>query len=280
MENTSIPISRPQSAQQAAFIPASDVPAKQTFPTEFIDLPSRGHFYPEGSALASGRVELKFMTAKEEDILTSQNLIKKGIVLDELLKALIVNPAIKLDDILIGDKNAIFVAARRLAYGDKYPAKITCKDCGEESEVQINLGVLDAKPFDFEKAPKGKNEFDFQLPTSKKNVVYRLLTHKDEADIDAELKIVAKKVGGNGSSPEMTTRLKYLIVSIDGNADRNFIKKFVDTELRAIDSVELRKHIRGNNPDMDMNFDFTCPKCSATARMAMPLGVDFFWPAE
>ena len=272
---TTIPITRSPSAQAAP----SDVPAKQTFPTEYIDLPSRGHFYPESSPLASGRVELKFMTAKEEDILTSQNLIKKGVVLDELLKALIVNPAIKLEDILIGDKNAIFIAARRLAYGDKYPAKIKCQECGEESEIQINLAELKSKEFDFTKSPKGSNQFDYQLPTSKKNVVYKLLTHKDETDIDAELKAIAKLSKG-GSTPEMTTRLKYLIVSIDGNTDRGFIKKFVDTELRAIDSVELRKHIRGNNPDMDMSFDFVCPKCGATARMAMPLGVDFFWPSE
>jgi hypothetical protein len=279
METTGIPISRPTSTQASSPASPSDVPAKQTFSTEFIDLPSQGHFYPEGSPLASGRVELKFMTAKEEDILTSQNLIKKGIVLDELLKALIVNPAIKLDDILIGDKNAIFIAARRLAYGDKYPAKIKCQDCGEESEVQINLAELKSREFDFTKSPKGANQFDYQLPTSKKNIVYKLLTHKDEIDIDTELKAIAKLSKG-GSTPEMTTRLKYLIVSVDGNTDRNYIKKFVDTELRAIDSVELRKHIRGNNPDMDMNFDFVCPKCSATARMVMPLGVDFFWPAE
>jgi len=276
MENQNIPIAR---APQPVQVGQSDIPVKQTYPTEFIDLPTEGHFYPPESPLSSGRIELKFMTAKEEDILTSQNLIKKGIVLDELLKALIINPAIKLDDILIGDKNAIFIAARRLAYGDKYPAKIKCTECGEESEFVVNLSELHSKEFDFSKLSKGVNRFNYELPQSKKNISYKLLTHRDEQSIDTELKSLSK-ISPNGVSPEMTTRLKYMIVAIDGNEDRNLIKKFVDTELTAMDSRSLRSHIRGNNPDLDMNFDFTCPACGHTARMALPLGVDFFWPSE
>lgn len=277
-DNPGISITRPTTPTTIAFSASPDAPAKQSYPTEYIDLPSEGHFYPEGSPLSSGRIEIKFMSAKEEDILTSQNLIKKGIVLDEVLKALIVNPAIKLDDILLGDKNAIFIAARRLAYGDKYPAKIKCPSCGEESEVQLNLSNLKVKNVDLTQFPKGVNRFDFQLPTSKKNVTYKLLTHKDEQDIDSELKFIAK-TSPNGALPEMTTRLKYTLLSVDGKNDRSFIKNFVDTELRAIDSKELRQHMRGTNPDMDMHFDFTCPKCGYAARMAMPLGVDFFWPS-
>jgi rRNA maturation protein Nop10 len=270
-----IPITKP-----AQTLVASDAPVKASFPTEQIDLPSDGHFYSEGSPLSSGRIELKYMTAKEEDILTSQNLIKKGVVLDELLKALIVNPLIKLDDILIGDKNAIFVAARRLAYGNSYPVKIKCEECGEDSEVQIDLSTLTNKEFDFTKYSKGQNQFDFQLPFSKRNVVYKLLTHRDEQAIDAELKAISKINKGLGSTPEMTTRLKYMLLSVDGKDDRGFIKKFVDTELTSRDSLELRNHIKGNNPDMDMTFDFVCPKCGHPARMAMPLGVDFFWPSK
>jgi hypothetical protein len=218
---------------------------------------------------------LKYMTAREEDILTNQNLIKKGVVLDELLKALIVTPNVKLDDIFVGDKNAIFIAARRLAYGDEYPAKITCPKCGEENEVKINLGELKSKEFDFSKYTKGENAFSFELPVSKKTVVYRLLTHKDEGDIDAELKGLAKISKAN--TPEMTTRLKYSIVSVDGNSDRGVVKKFVDNML-AKDSMALRRYIRENTPDMDMTFDFTCSACGHNERMAMPLGVDFFWP--
>lgn len=274
MENKSIPISRPPTV---AALTQTDEPTKRTFPTELIDLPSQGYFYSSDNPLSSGRIELKYMTAKEEDILTSQNLIKKGVVLDELLKALIINPAIKLEDILIGDKNAIFIAARRLAYGDKYPAKIKCQSCAVESDVQINLAELHTKEFDFSKLKKGSNSFSFTLPRSKKEVVYKLLTHIDEKRIAEELKAISKL---SGASPEMTTRLKYMLVSIDGNTDRSVIKEFVDNELSSFDSLELRKHIRGNNPDMDMNFDFSCPSCAETARMQLPLAVDFFWPQE
>jgi transcription elongation factor Elf1 len=278
MDNNTIPVTKqntqaPAAAPQVA--PPAQVEQKLDFPVEYIDLPSEGHFYPLSSPLSSGRIQLKYMTAREEDILTNQNLIKKGVVLDELLKALIVTPNVKLDDILVGDKNAIFIAARRLAYGDEYPAKITCPKCGEENEVKINLGELKSKEFDFSKYTKGENAFSFQLPISKKTVVYRLLTHKDEGDIDAELKGLAKISKAN--TPEMTTRLKYSIVSVDGNGDRGVVKKFVDNML-AKDSMALRRYIRENTPDMDMTFDFTCSACGHNERMAMPLGVDFFWP--
>lgn len=258
-----------------AIAPTAETVVKD-FPTEMIDLPSEGHFYPKSSPLSSGRIEIKYMTAKEEDILTSQNLIKKGVVLDELLKALIVTPGVKLEDILIGDKNGIFLAARRLAYGDKYGAKITCPKCGVENQVEINLGDVKSKQFDFSKYPKGENSFTMQLPISKKTITYKLLTHKDEMDIDAELKGLAKLSKNN--SPEMTTRLKYMITSIDGNTDRAAIKKFVDN-LLAKDSIALRKNVKESTPDMDMTFGFKCSECGHEERMALPLGVDFFWPS-
>jgi len=281
MDNT-IPVSRQaapvstsvHTQNQQAVTPAE---TKLDFPVEYIDIPSEGYFYPSSSPLSSGRIQLKHMTAREEDILTNQNLIKKGVVLDELLKAIIVTPNVKLDDIVVGDKNAIFVAARRLAYGDKYSAKITCPKCGEENEVEINLGDVKFKEFDFTKYTKGENAFNFELPISKKNLTYRLLTHKDENDIDAELKGLAKISKTN--APEMTTRLKYTIIAIDGNNDRGLIKKFVDNML-AKDSISFRKHIKQNTPDMDMTFDFTCTACGHNERMALPLGVDFFWPSS
>lgn len=276
MPEQTIPVSK-----QATVAPVSPVATQQTpaldFPTEYIDLPSEGHFYPLSSPLSSGRIQLKYMTAKEEDILTNQNLIKKGVVLDELLKALIVTPNVKLEDILIGDKNAIFLAARRLAYGDKYSAKLTCPKCGEESQVDIDLAQLKFKEFDFSNYTKGENAFSFELPVSKKTVVYKLLTHKDDQDIDSELAGLAKISKAN--APEMTTRLKYMITAVDGNSDRTSVKKFVDNML-AKDSIALRKRVRELTPDVDMTFNFQCPACGHSERMALPLGVGFFWPSD
>lgn len=274
MPEQTIPISK-QAVPQTPV--SAQPPATPDFPTEYIDLPSEGHFYPASSPLSSGRIQLKYMTAKEEDILTSQNLIKKGIVLDELLKALIVTPSVKLDDVLVLDKNAIFVAARRLAYGDKYPVKIVCPKCEAENNVDVDLSELKTKDFDFSKYTKGENSFNFELPLSKKTVTYKLLTHKDENDIDAELKGLAKI--SKATSPEMTTRLRYMISAVNGDADRGNIKKFVDN-MPSRDSIALRKHIRENTPELDMTFNFKCSECGHEERMAMPLGVDFFWPAS
>lgn len=252
------------------------VSVKQDFPTEVIDLPSEGHFYPEGHPLSSGRLELKYMTAKEEDILTSQNLIKKGVVLDKLLDSLIVTPGVTPDDILVGDRNAVFIAARILAYGPKYEAKITCPKCGAESDVTINLAELANKEFDFSPFTRGSNEFTFTLPIMKKTVTYKLLTGKDEKGIDSEIKAMSK-INKNGPSSEVTTRLKHLISAVDGDEDRNLISSFVDT-MPARDALELRRHIKETSPDFDMTFDFECGECGHDGRIGVPMGVSFFWP--
>ena len=276
MSNEQMPVAKAAPAQKSAFVTPPDVPTKRKFPSEVIDLPSEGYFYTEGSPLSTGRIELKLMTAREEDILTSQNLIKKGVVLDELLKALIVTEGVKLDDLLIGDKNAIFIAARRLAYGDDYPVKITCPKCDQENEIIINLSQLKNKSFDFTQHTRGDNSFTFTLPYSKRTIVYKLMTHKDEQDVDAELKNINKKIG-TITSPEMTTRLKYMIMSVDGNEDRKTIREFVD-DIPARDTVVFRRFMREHTPDIDMTFNFKCSACGHEERMALPLGVDFFWP--
>ena len=247
------------------------------FPTEIIELPSEGFFYDQESPLASGKIELKYMTAKEEDILTSQNLIKKGIVLDKLLDELIVTPGVSSKDLLVGDRNAIFIAARILAYGSKYDAKVTCPKCGAESEVSIDLSYMANKEFDFSGFTRGVNEFYFELPKSKRNIGYKILTGHDESAIEQESKAMAK-INKNGPSSEVTTRLKYLITSVDGKSDRNYIKKFVDTELTSIDARELRKNMKEASPDFDMSFNFECEHCGYEGRIPMPMGVNFFWP--
>jgi phage FluMu protein Com len=272
-DNFTVPITRPQAFQ-------APPPQKQevTYPTEVIELPSQGHFYPTGHPLSSGNLELKMMTAKEEDILMSQNLIKKGIVLDKLLENLIVDKDVKLDDLLLVDKNAILVAARRLAYGDGYgPVEVTCPKCREKNQVTFNLGEIKNEEFDFSNYTKGQNSFEFVLPYSKKTIHYRILTHKDEQQIENELKANNKILKGAGSN-EVTARLRSMIISVDGNSDRNYIKKFVETEMVSRDALALRQYIKKNTPDVDLNFDFTCTDCSHEERLGVPLTVTFFWP--
>ena len=272
---SNIPVAKSNAASKP--VSAQLESAKSTLPTITVKLPSKGLFYPENSPLSSGTIEIYQVTAKHEDILSNANLLKKGTVLDEFLKALIATPNVTINDLLIGDKNSLFIAARKSAYGEIYTTKVKCTECGVESSVDINLDNVVEKDIDTSKLVKGDNKFAFTLPTSGKSITFGLLTHKDEADIDQELKALAK-MGVNAASPEITTRLKYTIKSIEGDADRSKIKNFVDTQLTAKDSLALRRFIRESTPDLDMTFEFTCPACGHQARVSIPLGANFFWP--
>lgn len=264
--------------EQTAF-QQTDAVQKTEYPSEVVDLPSKGWFYDQSSPLASGRIDIKYMTAKEEDILTSQNLIKKGIVLDKLLEQLIITPGVKLDDILVGDKNAIFIAARVLAYGKDYKIKFKDPSTGDDVEDSIDLTQLDPREIDFNQYTRGENIFEYTLPHSERVVHWSLLTHSDEQAIDAEMKGMKKFSKNKNETSEVTTRLKYVIKALDGDDDRARIKSFVDKELLARDSLAFREHIKENTPDLDMTFNFESEDTGYTERMTIPLGVDFFYPS-
>ena len=275
--NQTIPIRRPAvNVPDFVLKQQSDASQpKEKYPSEVIPLPTKGWFYPEGHPLSSGEIEIKQMTAREEDLLANQELIKKGKVLDKLMESVIINKSIKIEDILIPDKNAIFIAIRRLAYGDDYPVSITCPQCSAQNKVKINLSDLSYKKFDFDAHPKGQNNFSTTLPSGIA-VTYKLLNQLDEQSIDAEL-VQLKKISKDNTG-ELTTRLKYLFTSVGGNTDRAAIRKFVEDRLTAKDSLALRKHIKENNPDVDMTFDFKCSECDFERRLDMPIGASFLWP--
>ena len=253
-----------------------------SFPTEIVTLPSEGFFYPEDNPLSSGKVEIKYMTAREEDILTSKNLITKGIVLDKLLEALVIGNGegkkINLDDLIIGDKNAIMISARILGYGAEYKFEVTDPDSGEKFKDSIDLNNLNTKDVDFSHYEKGINKFSFQLPVSKKNVEFKILTHKDEKEIDAELKGLRKFSKASGITSEITTRLKRTITSIDGDTDRGNIQRFVTSEFLAQDARAFREYMSQVTPDVDMSYTFTNPEDGSEKEITVPMTVDFFWP--
>ena len=234
-------------------------------PTEVIELPSKGLLYPEGSELAKGTLEMKYMTAKEEDILTNQSYIQKGTVLDKLMKSLIVSK-INYDDLLIGDKNAIMVAARILGYGKDYSFSVLGED------HTIDLSTLENKPLNEELFKDGENNFEFTLPHSGNKVTFKLLTHKDEQNISRELEGL-KKINKD-NSPELTTRLKHLITSVEGKTESKDIREFVDNYLLARDSRALREYIKEIQPDVELTF---FPE-GESDRVNIPIGVSFFWP--
>ena len=238
---------------------------KFKLPTETIELPSKGLLYPEDSELAKGTLEMKYMTAKEEDILTNQSYIKNGTVLDKLMKSLIVSK-IEFDDLLIGDKNAIMISARILGYGSEYSFEYN----GETQT--IDLSSLENKPLKEELFTNRVNEFEFILPHSKNTVTFRLLTHKDEQDISRELEGL-KKINKD-SSTELSTRLKYLITSVEGSREKKDIREFVENYFLAKDSRALREYIKEIQPDVDLTF---FPD-NGSDRISIPIGVSFFWP--
>ena len=249
---------------------------KFKFPTELVELPSKGLIYPEDSPLSKGTIEMKYMTAKEEDILTNQNYIKDGSVLDRLLQALIVTPGVDYDDLIVGDKNAIMVAARVLGYGAEYPVDITCPKCGAKSKETINLADLENKQIEF--YPENENKFEFELPLSKRNLTFRVLSHRDEAWVADMAKRKKKQSRSSQVSFELSSRLKAMIIAVDGDEDQNTINKFVDNEFISRDSLAFRKHLDKVTPDVDMTFFFECQECGHEEQISIPLNVEFFWP--
>ena len=249
--------------------------AKTNFPTEEVDLPSKGYFYPKTNPLSSGKVEMKYMTAREEDILTSPNLLKQGIAIDKLLEALIVDKKINISDLLIGDKNALIVAARILAYGKMYEF-VTFDDSGEEVNATVDLTTLTDKEIDFTGLTEGVNEFSFTLPNSERTITLRFLTHKDEKELESEATAL-KKVSST-IVKTMTSRMKRIIASVDGNSEKQYINEFVDNELLSVDSLELRKYLNSINPDINMIAVTTFPD-GTEQEVAVELTAQFFWPS-
>jgi len=246
-------------------------------PTEVIDLPSQGYFYPEGHPLASGKIEMRYMTAREEDILTSQNLIRQGVVIDKLLQALIVDK-FNYNELLIADKNALMIAARVLGYGKDYEVEVACPACGEKSKHVADLTQFESKDIDYSKFTKGQNTFTFTLPASKKTLTLKFLTHADEKAVDEELKGLKKLNALTGVDSELTTRLKKTVVAIDGEEDRMTISNAVKGML-AVDSLALRKFLKEITPEIDTTFSFVCPHCGhENEKIQVPIDVSFFWP--
>ena len=239
------------------------------FPTEQVELPSKGLVYPKDNPLSSGTVEMRYMTAKEEDILTNQNYIKDGTVIDRLLKALIVTK-INYDDLVVGDKNAIMISARVLGYGKDYTFKYN------DEEITVDLSELNQRFInEDELLEKNINQFTFTLPHSEIPITFKLLNNKDDKAIKAEvagLKKIDKK-----SSPELSTRLKYTILSINGDDDRKGIREFVDNYMLARDSRAFREHLKAFQPDIDLKFNFVGTD-GIERETTLPMTVSFFWP--
>jgi hypothetical protein len=245
----------------------------ETYPLETIDLPSKGIFYPEESPLRSGTIDVHYMTAKHEDILTSSNLIRKGIVLDKLMDSLIATKGVTSSDLLVGDLNALMVAARILGYGKDYSVSFSCPACGKEVSQVVDLTELNTIN---EPTEAGDKSMTIILPVSKAEVIIKLLTRADELAIEKELESLRK--ANLGVEGETTARLRAMIQSVNGDSSKTAIWNFVENML-VRDSRYLREQYRAHNPDVDFNIQVECDCNSASDNTArLPIGADFFWP--
>ena len=242
--------------------------AEFKIPTETVTLPSKGLLYPKESPLSSGQVEMCYMTAKHEDILTNRNYLNNGTWLDKLLKSLIVSP-IDYNELLICDKDAILIAARTLGYGKDYTVLYNGK------EQIIDLSKLEDKIFDISLFENGVNDFEFTLPKTGNTVTFKLLTHGDEQKIEQEIKGLQKI--NPEVSPSLTTRMKYMITSVNGNREIKSIREFVDNALLAPDARALRNYYNKISPNIDLKF-IPNDEDYVGEGVGFEIGVDFFWP--
>ena len=249
-------------------------------PTEFVELPSRGAFYPKDHPLhGEETIEIRFMTAKDEDILTSTTLIKKGIALERLVDNLVVDKRIKTTNLFVGDRNAIMIAARKSAYGRLYETKITCPSCEETVDEEYDLDEVKYGGQGFDEQFLEENNtrvhqeegiFEIELPKSKVVVGARLLTGRDERQL-------AKTKKERTEESNVTDVLFSIVVSVNGATDKITIKNFVDS-MPAMDSRYLRKLYSKLIPNIDFSRLFVCSKCYYATELEVPFTTAFFWP--
>jgi len=255
------------------------------FPTEVIELPSRGLVYSKDNPLSTGKIEMKYMTAKEEDILTTQSYIKDGSVLDRLFQSLIVGNGegqpIKYVDLVTGDKNAIMIAARILGYGKDYEVQIQDPFSNNKQKEIIDLTQFENKEYDgSNQVELHKNEFEFTLPSSGRKITFMAMSESKERKVKhevEELKKANRKLKDE-TSRELTTRMKTMILSVDGETEQKVINHFVDNELFAVDSKALRGYINQVVPDIDLTWEFVSEETGERREMLLPMDTGFFWP--
>jgi len=246
--------------------------------TELVPLPSGGKVYSSASSLSGKEtIEIRPMTAREEDILTSRALLKKGTVVTELIKSCLVDRTINTSDLLAGDRNALMIAIRITGYGPEYTTEIQCADCDAKNEQTFNLSELPIKRLELDPVVEGQNLFEFVLPVTKKKVHFKFTTGRDEEESSA-LQEKQKKLGISTES-SVTTALHQAIVSVDGIEDRFKISNFIKL-MPARDSLAIRNYMRENEPGVTMKQESSCPSCGHSEEVNMPLGVNFLWPSS
>lgn len=245
-------------------------------PTSLVPIPSKGLIYPSSHPLHMKEVvEIRGMTTREEDILMSRALIRKGTVISELIKSCMITRDVDVTSLIGGDRNALMVAIRILGYGSEYVGSMDCPACQIKNTITVDLNTLEIKDLAEEPSEPGANLFSFKLPQCGLNVTFKLLTGREEEEIMGLME--SKKKKGIQNESVISTRLNYSIVSIGNISDRTKIQNFIGA-MPARDSNALRHHMDKIEPGIDMKFNFACSACGHEEVMPLPLGPSFFWP--
>lgn len=248
-------------------------------PVETVPLPSLGKLYdPDSTIYMRETVDIKAMTAEEEDILTSTALIRKGETIGRLIESCVVDKSFNPDDLLIGDRNALMVAIRITGYGTNYPVSYTCTNCGTSNRTEVDLSTLPIKTLEINPVKSGVNEFSYKLPVTKKNVTFKFMTGTDEKERKITQERMKKVLGDNSDlEKNVTSSLETCVLSIEGITDRLKIKHFIKY-MPAFDSKSLRNFIRDNEPNIEMVQSCICSNCGTAADINVPITTEFFWP--
>ena len=274
---TSLPSNLDQQPEQAKInnLEAAAAALQYVVPVELVELPTKGLFYPEGHPLHNKQeIEIKSMTAKEEDLLVNKSLLKKGIALDRVLQSVIVDKSIRLEDLFVGDKNAIIVATRTMAYGSEYNTNVSCPECMAGQKYKFDLedktiSYLDEIEED-EVEVTDRGTLIFTLPKTRATVEAKLLNGHDEASLFGRGQNKKKELS-------LTDQFKAYVVSVNNVTDKNLINQFIDV-MPAYDSKFLRETYSKVIPNIDLTQHFECSNCGHSQEMEVPFTVEFFWP--
>jgi len=247
-------------------------------PIEQIPLPTKGVIYSPDSTLYNREsLQIKSMTAREEDILASPAFHKAGTSLTHLINSCLIDKSINSEEMITGDRTALMVGIRVTGYGPEYKAAANCQSCNNKNDFSVDLASLPIKRLKIKPATQGRNEFEFNLPVTKIKVIFKYMTAREERERNNIAKNM-EKIVGIGASSNITSFLENSIISVDGKTDKLKIKHFV-MNMPAYDSKALRNFINNNEPGMDLSCSYTCGYCGFENKLMMPITSEFFWPS-
>lgn len=274
--NTDEPISKPPPGVQTVDIARDEF--GWDIPVEAVPVPSKGMVYPPNSSLhRKETIDIRAMTAREEDILTSQALIRKGTVVATLLQSVVIDQNIDVGDMLLGDRNALMLATRVTGYGPKYDVEVKCPGCSLRQPYQFDLAQIPIKRLKLEPVQQGLNLFEYVLPVTKRTIQFKFLTGSEEEELTEANNRRRSLMPDVEVTALVTSRLESQVVSIDGVTDRTKLSAFI-RKMPAYDSRKLRGYISKNEPGMEMSQEMQCRSCTKTSKIDIPIGISFFWP--